>query len=196
MKNSSFLWIGLALLLLVGGCGGCSYNNSFVTKNVNVESAWAGVQTEYQRRADLIGNLVETVKGEKNFEQQTLTDITNARAKATSMQVDPTNLTPEKLQEIQAAQGQLGSALGRLLSVTENYPNLKANAAFAELRTSLEGTENRIKTARNKFNDGVKEYNTAISLLPGSLYAGVLGFKRRAFFEADAGSQKAPSVKF
>ena len=193
MKQSTWVLIGIAgLLVLVGGC---KYNG-MVTSDQNVGGKWANVQSEYQRRADLIPNIVEAVKGEANFEKGVLEGVIQARASATQMKVDATNLTPEKLKQYQEAQGQLGSALGRLLSVAEAYPNLKSNAAFSELRTQLEGTENRIKVARNDFNKAVQEYNVSIKTFPNNIYAGIFGFHDKGFFQADAGSDKAPKVDF
>ena len=158
--------------------------------------AWANVQSAYQRRADLIPNLVETVKGYAKHEQETFENVVEARAKATQITVDPTNLTPEKLQEFQAAQGELTSALGRLIAVGEAYPDLKANENFKDLQVQLEGTENRINEARNSFNDAVQTYNTGIRSFPNNIFAGLFGFSRMDKFEADAAAQKAPEVKF
>jgi LemA protein len=167
-----------------------------VTQDESVKNAWNKVQSEYQRRSDLIPNLVSTVKGEANFEQTTLQNVIQARASATQVKIDPTNLTPEKLQEFQQAQGQLTQALGRLLVVTENYPTLRANDAFRGLQVQLEGTENRIKTARNDFNDAVKAYNVDVRSFPMNIFAGMFGFKEKQGFQAEAGTEKAPSVKF
>jgi LemA protein len=158
--------------------------------------AWADVQSTYQRRADLIPNLVETVKGYAKHEQQTFENVVAARAKATQATVDPTNLTPEKLKEFQAAQGELSTALGRLIAIQENYPELKANENFKDLQVQLEGTENRINEARNKFNKAVQDYNTGIRSFPNNIFAGMFGFSRMDKFEADAAAQKAPEVKF
>lgn len=187
------LILGLLVILLFWGCG--SYNN-LVTEDENVKKVWSNVQSQYQRRADLIPNLVNTVKGEANFERGTLNDVVNARARATSIQVNPDDLTPEKLQQFQQAQGQLSQALGRLLMVTENYPNLRANDAFRNLQTQLEGTENRITVARNDFNAAVNTYNVKVRTFPTNIFAGMMGFRTRTPFEADAGSQNAPSVDF
>jgi LemA protein len=193
MKNSTLVLIGiLALLFLYGGC---KYN-SMVKTDEGVKNKWGNVQSEYQRRADLIPNIVEAVKGEANFEQGVLQGVINARASATQMKIDPTNLTPEKIKEFQAAQGQLSVALGRLLSISENYPNLKSNAAFSELRTQLEGTENRIKVARNDFNAAVKDYNISVRTFPSNIFAGMFGFGEKGAFEAEQGTDKAPKVDF
>lgn len=185
--------LGLLVLLLFWGCG--SYN-SLVGQDESVKKSWNYVQSQYQRRADLIPNLVNTVKGEANFERGTLTDVINARAKATSMQVSPDNLTPENIQKFQQAQGQLSGALSRLLVTVEQYPNLRANDAFRNLQTQLEGTENRIAVARNDFNDQVQTYNTKVRTFPTNIFAGMMGFHARAGFAADAGSEHAPSVNF
>lgn len=185
--------IGLGLIVFASGCS--SYN-SFVDSEENVENAWSKVQSAYQRRSDLIPNLVNTVKGYANFEQQTLVQVTEARAKATSVNVDPTNLTPQQLQEFQNAQSGVSQSLGRLLVSVEKYPELKANQNFLELQAQLEGTENRIKVERDNFNNVATEYNKKIRRFPGSLYAGMFGFEQKAQFQAEAGSQNAPKVEF
>ncbi|MBP7512251.1 MAG: LemA family protein [Bacteroidia bacterium] len=196
MKRSNIilLAIGAALLLLVfNGCG--SYNN-MVTKQESTSSAWAQVENVYQRRMDLIPNLVNTVKGVANFEQKTLTDVINARASATQMKVDASKLSPEQLSKFQASQGELSQALGRLMVVAEQYPQLKATQNFLELQSQLEGTENRIAVERGKFNDIVKDYNSYIRKFPQVLYAGIFGFDKKGYFEAVAGADKAPEVNF
>ena len=170
--------------------------NGMVKEEESATTAWAKVQSAYQRRADLIPNLVEVVKGYASHEKETLEGVINARAKATSITVDPENLTPEKLKEFQAAQGELSQALGRLMVVQEQYPELKANENFKDLQVQLEGTENRINEERNKFNDAVQTYNMKIRKFPNSLLAGIFGFDKMAKFEADAEAQKAPNVKF
>jgi LemA protein len=185
----------LAAILLIGGCG-CGGYNGLVTQDENVKKAWNNVQSDYQRRADLIPNLVNTVKGEANFERGTLTDVINARASATQMRVSPDDLTPENIQKYQQAQGQLSQALGRLLVVTENYPNLRANDAFRGLQTQLEGTENRIKVSRNDFNTAVQQYNVKVRTFPMNIFAGMFGFRPKEGFTADPGSQNAPKVNF
>ena len=190
------LVIALVILGLIVTFTGCNSYNGFVEKETEVEKAWGNVQSAYQRRADLVPNLVSTVKGVANFEQQTLTQVADARARATSVQVDPTNLTPEKLAEFQAAQGQLSSALGRLLMITENYPELRATESFKELQSQLEGTENRIKVERDKFNEAVAKYNTAVRRFPANFWASIFGFSRKGMFEADQGAQNAPRVEF
>ena len=193
MKQSTLLLIGAAVLIFL--YGGCKYNG-MVTSELGVSVKWANVQSEYQRRADLIPNIVESVKGEANFEKGVLEGVVQARASATQMKLDAKDLTPEKIKQYQEAQGQIGMAMSRLLSVAEAYPNLKANAAFSELRTQLEGTENRIKVARNDFNKAVQEYNVNVKTFPNNLFAGVFGFHEKGFFQADAGSQNAPKVNF
>jgi LemA protein len=193
-KNITLIAV-LAAILLLGGCG-CSGYNGLIQQDEEVNKAWANVQSDYQRRSDLIPNLVNTVKGEANFEQTTLQNVIQARASATQMKIDPKDLTPEKLQQFQAAQSQLSQALGRLLVVTENYPNLRANDAFRNLQTQLEGTENRIKVARNDFNEAVRNYNIKVRSFPMNLFAGMFNFKAKEGFKAEAGSDKAPEVKF
>lgn len=197
-RNLALILI-IGAIVLIGGCLGCgsiSFQKRGVALDENVKAKFANVQSEYQRRSDLIPNLVSTVKGEANFEQTTLENVIKARASATQIKVDPNDLTPEKLQQFQQAQGQLSQALGRLLVVSENYPNLRANDAFRGLQVQLEGTENRIKVARNDFNSAVQDYNTAIRTFPNNIYAGWFGFKVKEPFQADPGSEKAPSVNF
>ncbi|MFN7585457.1 MAG: LemA family protein [Bacteroidota bacterium] len=196
MSTKNIILIVIGALILILGWTGCNGYNGLVVQDENVNNAWNKVQSDYQRRADLIPNLVNTVKGEANFEQETLTKVIEARASATQMKIDPKDLTPEKLEQFQAAQGQLSQALGRLLVVTENYPNLRANEAFRGLQTQLEGTENRIKTARNDFNDAVKDYNVKVRRFPMNIFAGMFGFRPKEGFKAEAGAEKAPEVKF
>jgi len=193
-KNLTLIGI-LAFILLLGGCG-CNGYNSLVKLDEGVGNAWANVQSDYQRRADLIPNLVNTVKGEANFEKSTLTDVIAARASATQIKIDPKDLTPEKLQQFQQAQGQVSQALGRLMMVSEKYPELRANDAFRGLQAQLEGTENRIKVSRNDFNTAVKDYNISARTFPNNIFAGMFGFKAKEPFKAEAGSDKAPEVKF
>jgi LemA protein len=194
--KTSYIVIGVILfILLIGGCGGCSYN-SMVALKQNTKAKWGTVQADYQRRADLIPNLVATVKGVANFEKSTLEDVTNARARATSIQVDPTKLDPATIQKYQAAQGQLSTALGRLLVASENYPTLRANDNFTALQAQIEGTENRIKVSRMDFNDAVQKYNTQILKFPASIVANLGGFKEMGYFQADAASATAPKVQF
>jgi LemA protein len=183
-------------VLVLFGFRACSGYNSMVGLDENVKNKWANVQSDYQRRADLIPNLVNTVKGAANFEQETLTQVIEARSKATSVQIDPTNITPEKLAEYQQAQAGVTSALGRLLAVVENYPDLKANQNFRDLQAQLEGTENRIKVSRNDFNAAVQEYNSSVRRFPNNIFAGMFGFAVKEGFKAEAGSEKAPTVNF
>ena len=189
------LWIVLGLIL-VFVFWGCAVYNGLVNQDESVKKSWNNVQSQYQRRADLIPNLVNTVKGEANFERGTLNDVINARARATSVQVNPENLTPENIQQFQQAQGQLTGALSRLLVTVEQYPNLRANDAFRNLQTQLEGTENRITVARNDFNDAVQIYNTKVRRFPTNIFAGIMGFHPRQGFTADPGSEHAPTVDF
>jgi LemA protein len=193
-KNLTLIVIA-ALVLLLGGCG-CNGYNGLVTLDETVKNTWANVESDYQRRADLIPNLVNTVKGEANFEQTTLQNVISARASATQVKLDANDLSPEKIQQYQAAQGQLSQALGKLLMVTENYPNLRANDAFRGLQAQLEGTENRIKVSRNDFNGAVAAYNIKARTFPNNIFAGMFGFKTKEGFKAEAGSEKAPEVKF
>lgn len=173
----------------------CNYN-SLVEKQQNVDQAWAQVENQYQRRADLIPNLVNTVKGYSTHESETLEKVTEARAKATSITIDPANLDEQTLARFQQAQGELSQALGRLLAVSEAYPDLKANENFINLQTQLEGTENRISTERMRYTEAVREYNTSIKKFPTMIYAGWFGFKEKPQFKAEAGAEKAPEVKF
>ena len=170
--------------------------NSLIGMDENVSNQWANVETQYQRRANLIPNLVNTVKGYAAHEKETLEGVIAARSQATQIKVDPTDLTPEKLAEYQKAQGQLATALGKLLAITENYPDLKANQNFLELQAQLEGTENRINVARKNFNDAAKTYNTTIRRFPKNILAGMFGFDKRAYFEAAEGAEQAPQVQF
>ena len=186
--------IGVVVLLVVVAVVG-GYNG-LVGKREATDQAFSNIQSQYQRRADLVPNLVKTVQGAADFEKSTITDVTNARAKATSMNIDPSKATPEQLQQYQNAQGELSQALGRLLAVTENYPQLKATEAFRDLQSQLEGTENRIAVARNDYNNVARTYNTSIQTFPTNLTAGLFGFDKKAYFEADKGAEKAPQVDF
>jgi len=196
MKSRNLILIVVVVFVLIlGGCG-CSGYNSMVGLDENVKAKWGNVQSDYQRRTDLIPNLVNTVKGAANFEQETLVKVQEARSKATSVQVDPSNLTPEKIAEFQQAQAGVSSALGRLLAVAENYPDLKATKNFQDLQVQLESTENRIKVSRNDFNTAVQEYNSTVRRFPNNIFAGMFNFKVKDGFKADPGSEKAPEVKF
>jgi LemA protein len=196
MKSSRIVVIVIIGLLLIFVLRGCKGYNNLVSLREQVGSQWANVENQYQRRADLIPNLVNTVKGYAEHEQETFTQVTEARARATSVTIDPTNMTQEQLQNFQAAQGEVTSALSRLLLVVENYPELKANQNFLELQAQLEGTENRIAVERRNFNTVATTYNTQIRQFPTVLYAGMLGFKERPYFEAAEGTDVAPKVEF
>ena len=167
-----------------------------VSEDENVSRAWSDVETQYQRRADLIPNLVNTVKGYAAHESETLQAVVEARTKATQITIDPENLTPEKLAEYQAAQGEVSQALGRLLAITENYPDLKANEQFSELQAQLEGTENRIAESRRLFNEAAQKYNVTVRSFPNNIFANLFGFAVKGNFKADAGAEKAPTVEF
>jgi LemA protein len=189
------IWIALAVVvaLVFWGVGS---RNGMATSDQEVKASWANVQSAYQRRADLIPNLVKTVQGVANFEKSTLTAVIQARASATQMKLDSKDLSPENLQKYQAAQSSLGGALSRLMVVAENYPQLKATESFAELQSQLEGTENRIKEERDRYNESVKNFNSLIVTFPGNLMASFSGFVEKGFFQAEAGSDKAPEVNF
>jgi LemA protein len=186
--------IVLLIIVIVAWAAG-SYNG-LVAAEESVEAQWAQVENVYQRRADLIPNLVNTVKGYADFERQTLTDVIEARAKATAVSINPQNLDEAGIQQFQAAQGQLSSALARLMVVVERYPDLKANQNFLELQSQLEGTENRIATERNRFNEQARVYNTTIRRFPRNLFASSFGFDRKPYFEAEQGAAQAPRVEF
>jgi LemA protein len=196
MKKNTIILISFLAIVVIAIFWAISGYNGLVTLRENVNSQWANVESQYQRRSDLIPNLVQTVKGYATHESSTLEGVVAARAKATQVTIDPNNLTPEKLQEYQAAQGQVSSALGKLLMITENYPDLKANQNFLELQAQLEGTENRISVERNRFNEVAKSYDITIQRFPKSIIASLFGFKEKPYFEAEKGAEKAPSVKF
>ncbi|MDR3653872.1 MAG: LemA family protein [Paludibacter sp.] len=196
MKKNSIILISVVVILILVFFGGVSSYNNLVTQREMVNSQWGNVESQYQRRSDLIPNLVQTVKGYATHESSTLEGVVAARAKATQITIDPKNLTPEKLQEYQAAQGQVSSALGKLLMITENYPDLKANQNFLELQAQLEGTENRISVERNRFNEVAMNYDIMIQRFPKSIIASMFGFKDKPYFAAENGAEKAPAVKF
>jgi LemA protein len=196
MKTGRIVLIVVAFLLVIFIFRGCGKYNSLVTMREQVNRDWSNVENVYQRRADLIPNLVNTVKGYAAHEQETFTKVTEARSKATSVTIDAANMTDEDMKRFQAAQGEVSSALSRLLAVAEAYPDLKANQNFLELQSQLEGTENRIAVERRKFNETATTYNTELKRFPTILYAGMLGFKDRPYFQADEGSQVAPKVEF
>ena len=187
--------IAIAVVALIAIWSVAAYN-SLVSKEENVKKAWSQVENQYQRRSDLIPNLVATVKGYASHESQTLQEVTEARAQATQTTVDTDNLTPEAMQAYEKAQGQVGAALGRLLMIQENYPDLKANQNFLELQTQLEGTENRISVERKRFNEEARAYNTSLRKFPQNIIAGITGFAAKPYFESDEGSDKAPAVEF
>ena len=195
MKLNKTLIAVIVVIVLIGAWAASAYN-SMVSVQEEATTALANVQSTYQRRADLIPNLVETVKGYAAHEKETLEGVVAARSKATSITLDPENMTPEKLKEFQQAQGELGSALGRLIAIQENYPDLKANENFRDLQVQLEGTENRINEARNNYNATVQKYNVVIRSFPKNIFAGLFGFSQMTKFEAEAGAEKAPQVKF
>lgn len=193
MKKTSIVLIASAVVLVVWMI---STYNRFISRDEAVVKAWANVETQYQRRADLIPNLVNTVKGYAQHESKTFEDVVAARAKATSIQVDPSNITPEQLQQFQQAQSQVGSALGRLIAVAEQYPDLKANENFRELQAQLEGTENRIQKSRTEYNEAVQLYNISVRRFPGNVIAPIFGFVPKTPFQSESGSDKVPTVEF
>lgn len=193
MSKGLIIVIVVALLL---GMYGCSSYNGLVEKDTKVEQSWANVQTQYQRRADLIPNLVRTVQGAANFEKSTLQAVIEARSNATSVKLTADQLTPENIQKFQAAQNQLGGSLSRLLAVAESYPQLRATQNFSDLQAQLEGTENRITVARNDFNGVATAYNQSVRSFPNNIFAGIFGFQRKGLFEASQAAQNAPTVQF
>ena len=193
MKKSTIVWIVIIALIVVWGIR--IYNN-MVNQEETVTKAWANVENQYQRRADLIPNLVNTVKGYAAHEKETLQAVVDARTKATSINIDAENMTAEELQKFQEVQKEVGSSLGRLIAIAENYPDLKANQNFLELQSQLEGTENRISVERKNFNDAVKTYNAFVRRFPQTLLANIFGFDKKPYFEAEEGSNKAPTVEF
>lgn len=195
MKKNKGLIITIVVIALVAIWGISSYNG-LVSMDENVSNQWANVETQYQRRSDLIPNLVNTVKGYAKHESQTLEAVMAARSQATQVKIDPSNCTPQQLTAYQKAQGDVTTALGKLLAITENYPDLKANQNFLELQSQLEGTENRINVARKDFNDTAKKYNTSLRRFPRNIIASMFGFEKRNYFEAEAGAEKAPKVEF
>lgn len=192
---NKILWAILAVAVVAGVWVFGTYN-SIVGLDQGAKTKWADVEGQYQRRMDLIPNLVSTVKGAANFEQTTLTQVIDARSKATQVVIDPNKLDSASLQKFQEAQGAVGSALGRLLAVAENYPQLKATENFRDLQSQIEGTENRITVARKDFNEAVKSYNTRIVQFPGNIIAGMFGFDQKVFFSSDSGAEVAPKVSF
>lgn len=195
MKKNKGLIITVVVIALVAIWGISSYNG-LVSMDENVSNQWANVETQYQRRSDLIPNLVNTVKGYAKHESETLESVMAARSQATQVKIDPSNCTPQQFAAYQKAQGDVTTALGKLLAITENYPDLKANQNFLELQSQLEGTENRINVARKDFNDTAKKYNTSLRRFPRNIIASMFGFEKRNYFEAEAGAEKAPKVEF
>lgn len=195
MKKNKGLIITIVVIVLVALWGILSYNG-LVEKDEKVSNKWANVETQYQRRSDLIPNLVNTVKGYAKHESQTLEAVMAARSQATQVKIDPSNCTPQQLAAYQKAQGDVTTALGKLLAITENYPDLKATDNFKMLQEQLEGTENRINVARKDFNDSAKKYNTSLRRFPRNIIASMFGFEKRNYFEAEAGAEKAPKVEF
>lgn len=196
MKKSTItLFVIGAIVILLAGWVTIQYNG-MVANDEAVTTAWAGVESQYQRRSDLIPNLVNTVKGYAAHEKETLEGVVEARAKATQVTVNADNLTPERFAQFQKAQGELSAALGRLMRITENYPQLRANENFSELQAQLEGTENRINESRLRFNEAVQEYNLSIRRFPGNIFASLFGFEKRDKFEAADGTEQAPKVEF
>ena len=196
MKKGIITVIVIAVIVLLIISWGVGIYNKIVPMNEKVGTEWSNVETQYQRRADLIPNFVNTVKGAAAFEQETLTRVIEARAKATQVTVDPSNITPAQLQEFQAAQSEVSSALARLMVVVEQYPELKATQNFRDLQVELEGTENRIAVARNNFNDAARGYNTFIKQFPNNFIASLTKFTARPYFEAAEGTEVAPKVEF
>lgn len=192
-KKSTWIIIGVIILVVIWAI---SINNKMVTMEENVSKAWGNVENVYQRRADLIPNLVNTVKGYAAHETSTFEAVVNARAKATSITVNPEDMTADQLKEFQKAQNEVGGALGRLIAISESYPELKANENFKELQAQLEGTENRIAVERRNFNESANGYNTYIRKFPQSIIAGMRGFEKKPYFEAEEGANKAPKVEF
>lgn len=196
MKKTWIVIISIVAVIFIGFLWFKGMYNNMVNLDVDSTGQWANVESAYQRRADLIPNLVSTVKGYADFEKETLTAVIEARAKATQVKIDPSNISPEQLANFQNAQGEVSQALGRLLVTIERYPELKANQNFLELQSQLEGTENRINVERNRFNETVKAYNKYIKRFPQVLFAGSFGYEEKGFFKADAGSENAPKVEF
>lgn len=199
MFKNKTLWITLAIIavLLIGGFSwGKGTYNTLVTEDESVKTAWSQVENQYQRRMDLIPNLVNTVKGYATHERETLEGVVSARAEATKTTIDPSNLNEESIKKFQVAQGELSSALSRLMMVLERYPDLKANQNFMELQAQLEGTENRISVERKRFNEVAQSYNTKVRSFPTNVLAGMFGFQPKAYFSAEAGAEKAPKVEF
>ncbi len=196
MSKKTIIWVAVLGVLAIAIIWGVGRYNAIITAEENVNTAWSQVENQYQRRADLIPNLVETVKGYAAHESETLEGVIAARAKATQVVVDPTNASAEQIAAFQAAQGELSQALGRLMAISENYPDLKANQNFGALQSQLEGTENRITVARNNFNEVARQFNTMIRRFPTNIIANMMSMEKRAYFEATEGAEVAPKVEF
>lgn len=196
MKKGTIALIVVVVLILLGGCSAGRAYNKMVTMEEGINKSWANVETQYQRRADLIPNLVNTVKGYATHEQETLDQVIEARSRATQVTLNAEDITPDRLQQYQQAQGEVSQALGRLMMIAENYPDLKANQNFMELQAQLEGTENRISVARKDFNDASMAYNSYIRKFPANIIAGIFGFDTKSYFEAAEGTGRAPEVNF
>lgn len=196
MKKGTIALIVVVVLILLGGCSAGRAYNKMVTMEEGINKSWANVETQYQRRADLIPNLVNTVKGYATHEQETLDQVIEARSRATQVTLNAEDITPDRLQQYQQAQGEVSQALGRLMMIAENYPDLKANQNFMELQAQLEGTENRISVARKDFNDASMAYNSYIRKFPANIIAGIFGFDTKSYFEAAEGADRAPEVNF
>lgn len=196
MKGKSLIWIIVLVVIVIIGFMGCNGYNGVIKQDENVKKAWSNVEVEYQKRADLTQQLINTVQGAADFERKTLTDVIEARAKATGVNVSADNLTPENVAKFQEAQSQLTGALSRLMVVVERYPDLKANQNFLQLQTSLEGMANGINNAQRTFNSAVNDYNVKVRSFPMNIFAGMLGFKAKEGFKAEEGANKAPDVKF
>ncbi len=196
MKGKSLIWIIVLVVIVIIGFMGCNGYNGVIKQDENVKKAWGNVEVEYQKRADLTQQLINTVQGAADFERKTLTDVIEARAKATGVNVSADNLTPENIAKFQEAQSQLTGALSRLMVVVERYPDLKANQNFLQLQTSLEGMANGINNAQRTFNSAVNDYNVKVRSFPMNILAGMFGFKAKEGFKAEEGANKAPDVKF
>lgn len=196
MKKGTIALIVVVVLILLGGCSAGRAYNKMVTMEEGINKSWANVETQYQRRADLIPNIVNTVKGYATHEQETLDQVIEARSRATQVTLNAEDITPDRLQQYQQAQGEVSQALGRLMMIAENYPDLKANQNFMELQAQLEGTENRISVARKDFNDASMAYNSYIRKFPANIIAGIFGFDTKSYFEAAEGTDRAPEVNF
>lgn len=196
MKKGTIALIVFVVFILLGGCSAGRAYNKMVTMEEGINKSWANVETQYQRRADLIPNLVNTVKGYATHEQETLDQVIEARSRATQVTLNAEDITPDRLQQYQQAQGEVSQALGRLMMIAENYPDLKANQNFMELQAQLEGTENRISVARKDFNDASMAYNSYIRKFPANIIAGIFGFDTKSYFEAAEGTDRAPEVNF